>query len=128
MKVEQLSFSAERAPISIEHEHSKITHIYVLYVHTVERWWWWWYQVVGGTMMEKQIRQNEHDPTLRSSRMLTDKIFLFRRNILIFSYLFVLFPLHSMNLAYTMKCKKKFRNFMYYTWPYILIAISLSNY
>ena len=33
MKVEQLSFSAERAPISIEHEHSKITHNFVLYVH-----------------------------------------------------------------------------------------------
>ena len=31
--MEQLSFSPERAPISIEHEHSKITHNSVLYVH-----------------------------------------------------------------------------------------------
>ena len=59
--MEQHLFAVERAPISIEHEHSKITHN--LCTICAQGWWrWWWYAV---SMIEKEIEKCKDDLTVR---------------------------------------------------------------
>ena len=67
----------------------------------------WWYD--DG---KNRLKKHEHDPTLRSIRILTDENLSILPNILIFAHLVVLYLLHLINLAYSIKCRNSLKNFM----------------